>query len=199
MKPIIQQINNTPLETLILEHKDLIPYIKEKPDMLPLAIDYLDENQKNTLLKHFCESGDLKQVKCLVSNGADIHVDYEYPLFRAVENGYFEIIKYLVSKGADVNSFHEYPLSTAIERGYFEIVKYLVSKGANIQKDTGYLLDLAVYGGHLEILKYIIAQNDEKYEHYDFIEFLLQTAEDRGYLDIVEYLTSLLPNKLQNV
>lgn len=187
MKQIKPKTNNTTLDTLILGDKNLITYIQENPDTLPSTINYLDDDQKNELLKHFCNVGDLKYVKYLVSKDANIHIDYEYPLCGAVINNHLDIVKYLVSKGANVNISNEYPLCLAVINGYLEIVKYLVSKGANIHMGNEFSLRQAIENEHLEIVKYLVSQGADI--HMDN-GAPLRLAIDRGNVDAARYLVS---------
>ena len=82
-------------------------------------------------------SSDLKIVKYLVGNGADVNAMgkyYETPLHTAAKNGKVKIVKYLVEKGADVNAvneLYETPLDYAAFNHKARIVKYLLGKGGH--------------------------------------------------------------------
>ncbi|MDR1385705.1 MAG: ankyrin repeat domain-containing protein [Planctomycetaceae bacterium] len=78
-------------------------------------------------------SGNLKIVKKLVENGADV-TDWGQPLMGAVENGNLEVVKYLIAKGANVNRRYngETPLFEAARSGNLAVVKYLVEKDADV-------------------------------------------------------------------
>lgn len=158
MKQIKQHANDVNLDTLILANKNLINYIKEKPSMLPSAINYLDGRAKNRLLNDFCELGILEYVKYLSTNGADIHNFNEYPLYASVANGHLDIVKYLVSQGVDIHIDNEYPLWIAVYYGCLEIVKYLVSQVANIHADSENLVCVAVENGHMDVVKYLLSK-----------------------------------------
>ena len=60
-------------------------------------------------LPFICKRSQLKTVKYLVENGADVNAsddDSWTPLHVASANGYFEITKYFVENGADVNALN---------------------------------------------------------------------------------------------
>ena len=60
----------------------------------------------------------------------------------------------LVSKGADIIENRNYPLELASRNGHTDIVKLLIDNGARTydsELDEGYCLRLAAYGGHVEI------------------------------------------------
>ncbi|MDR1385884.1 MAG: ankyrin repeat domain-containing protein [Planctomycetaceae bacterium] len=93
------------------------------------------------------ESGNLKIVKELVENGADVNTERRNPLMGAVKNGNLEVVKYLIAKGANVNQIcnniyehdDETPLLEAARSGNLAVVKYLVEKDAdvNIKNEKG--------------------------------------------------------------
>jgi hypothetical protein len=87
----------------------------------------------NYALTLACENGDLKTIKCLVENGANVNDDNDYALRNIGKNiSRVEIVKYLVSKGANIHAVNEEALRYYSKFGDIETVKYLVSKGANI-------------------------------------------------------------------
>lgn len=155
MKQIKQQTNNVNLDTLMLCNKDLVRCIKGKPDMLPYVMNYLNENQKYTLLEYFCILGESKNVQYLTSHGADIHINDEEPLRLAVKNGYLDVVKDLVFYGADIHINDEEPLRLAVENGHLDIVENIVSKGADIHVNNEEPLRRAIYKCYFEIAKYL--------------------------------------------
>jgi hypothetical protein len=59
---------------------------------------------------------------------ADIHVDNEYAVRWASENGHIEVVKYLVEEcGADIHVENEEAVRLASANGRLEVVKYLES------------------------------------------------------------------------
>lgn len=126
----------------------------------------------------------LKNVKCVVSKGADVRVDNDYVLYDAVRNGDLENVKDLVSKGADVRVDNDLPLRVAAYWGKFEVVKYLVEEcGADV---CIYVLRWAVGQGHLEVVKYLVSEAGADVHVHD--DWTLRWAVYKGHLKIVKYL-----------
>jgi len=69
----------------------------------------------------------LEVIKELVNEGVNVHVNDDYPLRWASNNGHLEIVKYLVSVGAKVHDCNDAAIRWADAKGYLEIVKYLKS------------------------------------------------------------------------
>ncbi|PWA01686.1 hypothetical protein BB558_002194 [Smittium angustum] len=150
-----------------------------------------------------------------IRNGSDIHVNNEFALKDASENGYLNAVEYLVENGADIHVDQDWALGMASKSGHFNVVKYLVSKGANIQARENFALGIACRNGHFDIVKFFIengadfaAENHwktifkEKNKHLDVINYLtergldyyikritiLEYASSIGRLDIIKYL-----------
>lgn len=73
--------------------------------------NYKQFNESNSLnltpeqlLLKSCKNGDLKSVKDLLSNGADIHTLNDLPLKISTEKGFIDIVKFLIEKGALVDT-----------------------------------------------------------------------------------------------
>ncbi|XP_069778481.1 ankyrin repeat domain-containing protein 12 isoform X2 [Narcine bancroftii] len=81
--------------------------------------------------------GETKQVKELISQGADVNVkDFAgwTPLHEACNLGYYEVAKQLILAGADVNTRgleNDTPLHDAASNGHREIVKLLLRNGGD--------------------------------------------------------------------
>ena len=90
--------------------------------------------------RSLCQSaseGDLKAVKALLDQGADVESKDESgktPLSLAAENGHLDVVKFLVNEAdrkADVESkdfYQRTPLSWAASHGHLEVVKFLVNE-----------------------------------------------------------------------
>ena len=92
------------------------------------------------LLHYACEKNDLKEIRRLLSEGADInarsHENYggRVPLEDAIEHGQLEAVRLLLDKGAEVNARDRSggtPLRLAAVMGDESIVRELLDKGAN--------------------------------------------------------------------
>ncbi|XP_048452201.1 ankyrin repeat domain-containing protein 12 isoform X2 [Rhincodon typus] len=81
--------------------------------------------------------GETKQVKELISQGADVNVkDFAgwTPLHEACNLGYYEVAKQLILAGADVNTQgldNDTPLHDAASNGHRDIVKLLLRNGGD--------------------------------------------------------------------
>ena len=141
------------------------------PDSVPGVgvIDVFFENRRSrTPLGAACEKGDLKMVRLLLEEGADVNYvpmnAYGSPLRFAVasdsaEN--LEIVRLLLSKGADVN-YSEYstwqPAINLLEchnlpPNGMEILKALMEAGARTEDDL--ILQRACYWKHEEAIRYL--------------------------------------------
>ncbi len=60
------------------------------------------EKYNNTLVKA-AEDGNLKVVKYMIDNGADIHYNNDQALVYSNENGHYDVVRYLLEKGANAN------------------------------------------------------------------------------------------------
>nr|XP_028593175.1 ankyrin repeat domain-containing protein 12 isoform X1 [Podarcis muralis]XP_028593176.1 ankyrin repeat domain-containing protein 12 isoform X1 [Podarcis muralis]XP_028593177.1 ankyrin repeat domain-containing protein 12 isoform X1 [Podarcis muralis]XP_028593178.1 ankyrin repeat domain-containing protein 12 isoform X1 [Podarcis muralis] len=81
--------------------------------------------------------GDIKQVKELISQGANVNVkDFAgwTPLHEACNAGYYDVAKVLIAAGADVNTQgldDDTPLHDSASSGHRKIVKLLLRHGGN--------------------------------------------------------------------
>ena len=76
-------------------------------------------------------------------------------------------------------------MAWAADGGHLKIIQYLIDKkGAT---EFNWAMIRAAYGGHLEIVKYLIEDLENVYSAYN-LHNAIYWAEDRGHLDIIEYL-----------
>lgn len=68
----------------------------------------------------------------LIKEGADVTVDNNYCIKRAVDNNYFRLTKILIEAGADVTVDDNYCLKIARKNGNKEIENLLIEAGAKI-------------------------------------------------------------------
>ncbi len=141
------------------------------------AKNYLKTGSKNNRLDHVMismkkgsydydyaiqvssEIGNVKVVRYLAENGANIHRWSDQALRLASSNGHLEVVKYLVEQGADINTEDDQPLISASSNGHLEVVKYLVEKGANIHADDDNAVKMANKNNHLEVVRYLVKKN----------------------------------------
>jgi len=119
---------------------------------------------ENTPLHIAAWSDNLKIVKFLISEGADINpksYNGSVPLHMAAVTGYTEVVKYLISASAHVNSVADngrLPIHSAARKGQLQIVQHLVNHGALLYaRDIEGLdaLDVALLGKHIETATYL--------------------------------------------
>ncbi len=97
----------------------------------------INAQTKNTLISAV-EQNDIKEVKKLLAEGADVNVIDKTsltPLHHAIHKGNLKIAEKLIEKGADVNAHteeSETPLYMAVLHNDTKMVKYLISKGADV-------------------------------------------------------------------
>lgn len=118
-------------------------------------------SKNDEILSHASRHGNMKMIKYLLDNGADINRiggGINKPLTDAIKGGKKEIVKYLIQMGANVNADNGEALRNAIERGELEIVKELIKNGANINivlKNDITPLQLAKNYEEFEIYQYL--------------------------------------------
>ena len=82
--------------------------------------------------------GDLREVKGLLAEGANVNAKDEFgmtALIRATGEGHREVVQILLDKEADVNAKDHYgftALKNASHRGHREVVQALLDKGADV-------------------------------------------------------------------
>ena len=94
----------------------------------------MDLNEQ--LLKE-CEKGELKIVKFLVENGANIEIKDNNgmtPLSNACRGGYLDVVKFLIENGANIETKDVNGMTPLLKAISLDVVKFLVEKGANIMR-----------------------------------------------------------------
>ena len=160
---------------------------------------------ENTLLHFASKGGNLKMVKYLLDNHADIDVNLlnnfgESAVSIACEKGNFEIVKLLLQKsGVDVNFRNcrrkVTPLQYASEKGNLKIEKYFLENQADIDVDLlnddgDSAVSKACERGNLEIVNFLLPKSrvDINVRYGWRKNTLLLQATENGYSEIVKYL-----------
>ena len=113
----------------------------------------------------------------------------------SAENGYTELTKSLITLGATVNENRNYPLELASRNGHTEIVKMLLEAGATTydsESDEGYCLRQAAYRGYTTIVKLLLdAGANPTANHYEALKLSLSVQ----HVDVVEILLDFICQK----
>jgi len=134
-------------------------------------------------------SGNIEQVKLLISEGADVNVKSVNgwtPLHHAADRGHREMVELLLAHDADVNVY-ESNVKTAAEyamkRNHTEIVQLLISKGADISP-----LHFAIYMKDEARARSLIEGGADVNKRTPDGAILLNRALSAGFTEIAELL-----------
>jgi hypothetical protein len=122
-----------------------------------------------------CDQNNIKTVKAILDGKCNVNVKDDggvTPLSVAAGTGSMEIVKELIKRKADVNAFDgegDSILTVAVGEGFLDIAKLLIANGAD--------KDVKVSGQWVDKPDTTIS--------------LIDVAEDRGFDDVVAYLSSL--------
>lgn len=124
----------------------------------------------------------LKTIKLLLKNGANINDNNGEPLKFSLKFLNFEIVKFLIDNGADINYIDGQYLLYSIERLDLDSVKLLVNSGIDVNYENGNPLIECCDLKTLDILKNrntsTISIDDFKYKMYKIAKFLIQKGAD---------------------
>lgn len=169
--------------------KDIPKKYINNPKIYYEDIIYHLRNGINKFLIHYISENNINLVEYALNHGADLHIDNDSPLYKAVQNDNLDLVKYLVKKGADVNAGNGYILELALVEDNEDVAKYLIKKGADININNSEPFLQAIFSGNLDMIKYLVskganinAQNNKAFK----------LAYKYRYDDILNYLTSLL-------
>lgn len=116
----------------------------------------------------------------------------------SAENGYTELTKALITLGANITENHNYPLELASRNGHTEIVRMLLEAGASTKDsgdDEGYCLRMAAWGGHTEIVEMLLkAGADPTSDHY----YAFQLALMKRRYEVAELLADAICEARKN-
>jgi ankyrin repeat protein len=82
------------------------------------------------------KTDDLINIKLLVQQGADIHLQANSSLRYSAGYGNLE-------QGADIHAEKDEALRWSVSNGHFEVVKYLIEHGADIHINNDYTLKMS--------------------------------------------------------
>ncbi|HRS19950.1 MAG TPA: ankyrin repeat domain-containing protein, partial [Bacteroidales bacterium] len=98
----------------------------------------------------------IDNIEMLIKEGANIHIDDDFVLRWAAENGHHNIIKLLIKNGVDIHIYNDAALRWAAYNGHYDIVRLLLKHGANVHADNDAALRWAVENEHYKIVKLLL-------------------------------------------
>ncbi|MBS1988000.1 ankyrin repeat domain-containing protein [Candidatus Dependentiae bacterium] len=157
------------------------------------AARFFAKRDLGSKLNRAVENGDLKEVKTLITAGAELEVaDYwgVTPLMTAAKKGYTDIVNMLINAGAHVDAKGLYgptALIYAIDKGHTEIAKLLIAKAKNSCNFKA--LTSAIEKRNTEIVKILLA-NGAAQENQEEFGSLFFKVVSRGDNEMVKILMS---------
>jgi len=163
------------------DNQGLTPLAMAKQGKHTEVVNVLRQHGAVETLHAAIASGDIDEVKRLISQGADINAKNENgqtPLLLALNSNQMDVAELLVARGADVEAIDDRTGKALLLSvgGRKERVEFLLSKGANIETKDG---------NGLTLLQLMAAYSNQK-DYLDVIELLLEKGADietRGYAD----------------
>jgi len=120
-----------------------------------VSVDTLDES----LMKAIAASSDTQTketVNVLLDAGADVHVQDDYPLRRAVMENAYDIVEILLKAGANVHVNNEFPLTYAVMHMHKDMVKLLIDHGADVHALHDYAIRVASERNHPPVVSLLV-------------------------------------------
>lgn len=152
----------------------------------------INEQLKNKALLESCENDHLEIVKLLVQNGANVHYLEERPLIVASSNGHADIVEYLISEKANIFQLKNAAFKRAVEKGHVNVASILIKNGVNINYlNTSKILYSACENNRLEMVKFLLSK---VYYTFDELDYASLIAEQRGYIEIYNYIVEQMNN-----
>jgi len=135
------------------------------------VIERVQQIQKNWALREAVKKADVRQVKSLITEGADVNVKYpgaETALQAAAITGTTELAILLLEAGADINAQNDYGQSALHQAAKWDdgdIVELLLNKGADVNakdKEFGFTaLHYAARFGNRNVAELLIAKGPD--------------------------------------
>lgn len=80
----------------------------------------------------------------------------------AAGHDYIEIVKVLIESGADVTVNFNFPIRIAVKHDNVETVKLLIKAGADVAAQDNYAIRQAAENRNIEMLKILIGEKNKK-------------------------------------
>lgn len=133
-------------------------------------------------------TGDLKSVKRVLLEGADIHEDDDYALRVAAQNGHHDVVDLLLKSGADVRADDDLSLRLAARYGHVGVVAALLKSGAYVHAENDYALRMASSNGHAHVVELLLKSGADIHA---FNDYALLWAAHQGHTAVVDLLLKL--------
>ena len=162
-------------EFFVAVQKCNLPYIEY---LVSLGI----KDNINRALCYSIYHNKIELVEFLISNGANINTNNNYPLRTSARNGYLELVDILLRHKCklDIAALH-----WSAKNGYFNIVKLLAENGIDIRANKEGALIVSASGGHLNIVKYLVGLGCNINVKGDLP---LRVSAENGQAHIIDYI-----------
>ena len=148
-------------------------------------------NDLNDALIKAVSNGNLKEVKALIKNGADVNTTNKYDrtaLMISITKGYTKIATYLLKKGINTNNM---TIVDWARPGWLEKVKDLIDKDFDINtqdKSGTTALMCASDTGNIELVQYLVAKGADLNIQNKYGNTTLIKAAENGFAHIIKLL-----------
>ncbi|AVL94527.1 ankyrin repeat protein [Moumouvirus australiensis] len=120
-------------------------------DVVKFLVEYGVNVTNNLLIKiAACYNNKANIIKYLVESGANPHLDNEYALCMAINQGNVDIFNYLLKCGCNISARNNYCIKRCVAKKlpiYF--LNTLIEYGADIHCDSDFLLKEAIYNNDI--------------------------------------------------
>jgi ankyrin repeat protein len=135
--------------------------------------------------------GNLREVKVLISQGADIHFMGDEAICIAAQKGHQDVVKHLVISGANFHVINDWPLRYSVKNSHIGVAKYLISQGADVHAKNDFPLRMAVQNNDFIMVKLLVESGADIHVNNDEV---IKTSKNRGYHNLYHFLKDYLPN-----
>lgn len=175
---------------------DLLKYFSanNKIVLFKKMIEYFDTDLSatgNILLKIACVNNSYDIVKCLISNGVEVHAFNNVAIkYAAAVKGDEKLLNLLLMHGADIHAENDTPFRYAVSGINKEVIKFFLDHGADPNLQDGYPLKrfLKLYTGAYDMTKLVLeaGANVNVLNKEDFI-YLIKTAKFDVLKILIDY------------
>lgn len=154
----------------------------------PITYDQMDD-----ALKKCSKKGHIEIVRILSQNGADIHIDQDYPMRLAASGGHTLLVEYFLDHGATVHSRDNFALIMSSRYGFDAIVDLLIQRGADGSARNYAAIMESAKNGYLNITRKLFST----FLQLETSESCLFWAIEQENFELVKNLLNLMENDIQ--